>query len=153
MSDAHDGGTEDTMMILEVLSHVSCRITNVSESLTLSLPHLSPCLTPSETPRTSKPIEQRVGELYQRVFRFTSARNLFQALQSLLSSLGHANDDSSSGATLSTEQCRKLSEKINEILGDHGADRDLTLGGQPSQVHVTWKCNSLDCRRSNTVPE
>lgn len=73
----------------------------------------------------------------------------FSALQGLLRSLGNTT---SSGTTLSTEQLQKLSEKINEILGNH-EDRGLTPGDQLNQVHVLRKCNLLNCRLSNTAPE
>ncbi|KAF8559653.1 hypothetical protein OG21DRAFT_1600308 [Imleria badia] len=56
-----------------------------------------------------------------------------EALQGLLSSLGHVNDNPSPDARLSAEQLRTLSEKINEILGD-GADPGPTQGNQPSQL-------------------
>ncbi|KAG9318561.1 Alg9-like mannosyltransferase family-domain-containing protein [Chiua virens] len=52
------------------------------------------------------------------------------ALQGLLHSLGRTNDE---GAPLSTDQVQRLSEKINEILGDV-EDRGQTPGALPSKL-------------------
>ncbi|KAF9227833.1 hypothetical protein BS17DRAFT_774383 [Gyrodon lividus] len=55
------------------------------------------------------------------------------ALQGLLSSLGHATSDPSSGAKLSPEQLRNLSNKIDQILGD-GADQNQTQQFERGQL-------------------
>ncbi|KAF9246444.1 hypothetical protein BU15DRAFT_70532 [Melanogaster broomeanus] len=74
-----------------------------------------------------------------------------QGLQGLLSSLGHATSDPSSGAKLSPEQLRNLSTKIEEILGD-GADQSPMQRNELGQLLNEEGLPIIDISEPTIVP-